>query len=62
MENTTTADWDDIFQIAAENNCQVWKAPDGSVAIASYDGMDAYAERTGDDDWTEIKHEDHYYK
>ena len=57
MRNMTAADWDDIFEVAFNTQSQVWKHADGSVAVASYEGMASWCERNDDDgdDWTEVR-------
>ena len=62
LRNATAADWDDIFEVAIEENCRVWKHADGSVAIASGMGMADWCDRNDSNwsDWTEVEAPAHY--
>jgi len=60
VQEFSPLDWDNVFAKAHENAATVWMHDDGSVAIASYEGIADYCDRHGIDGegWTEIERKD----
>jgi len=48
-----TTDREALLRSAKREGKQAWFSSDGSVALATHEEIVDYAERTGDDDWTE---------